>query len=476
LERIKLLYDPRNGNMFFDKISSTLDNRDNEGIFQRELESIVGPVTRPIMYNAAKSLTRNNTRSYYRGMLEKGLDQKAMLRDVMDFLHKRGLGVFEGTLGPGKRFTVRVRNSFNAMGYERTEKPICYVLSGILAGILEPIVKATLECRETRCLAMGHGFCEFELRPAAKNEFPRNYFRAEPLKEVRGLKAIEAGFDREGGELVFEGTSAQVNFREHDALYQREFEKIIGPAVRSIMYYYIGKYPALESMNLSKKLIVKIIGTISVKPLANEFAKKIPERGYGLLEDLSIDDKNKEITFRIKNCYNAMGYRNSREPVCYAFAGVAAGSTSLLFNEESECIETRCMGMGAPRCEFKTFVRKENRELQDILKELNQTPGIRGSIVFLKNGIIRGFNLPGGISLNEIAARFGILAGIGENASKHLGIGTMSKLFLNSTNGMIIATNLGQDVFLATLVKHGANIGVVELGMDKAAKKIVAVL
>ena len=124
---------------------------------------------------------------------------------LMDFLHRRGFGVFEADAFDSvkKTFTIRVRGSFNAIDYKRVKRPVCYVLSGMLAGILEPIVKVTLECRETKCIAVGSDFCEFELSPSKKNEFPRDYFKAKPLKEVRGLREVELEFDRERGILIF---------------------------------------------------------------------------------------------------------------------------------------------------------------------------------------------------------------------------------------------------------------------------------
>ena len=474
MDKLVLGYDPKNGELYADGISSTIDQRDNEGTFQRELESIVGPVAKGLMYNAAKNLTRDYMASYFRTMNDKGVVAEKLLAEIMSFLQRRGMGVFKCeafSLEKGT-FNIQVRNSFNSMGYSSSKKPICYATSGMLAGILEPVVKSSLVCTELKCSGMGHEYCEFELKPDKKNTFPKNYLKADPIREIKGLVPVEVDYDAENGLLIFEDSFTCLNFRAHDSLYQREFEKTIGPAVRGLMYYYAGKYSALQAMSRAKRLIIKVISAISVKSLADEFAKRIPQRGYGLLENLKIDKKKKEITFDIKNCYNTLAYKKTKEPICYAFSGVSAGSTSLLFNEDSDCIETECRATGHKVCKFKTFVRKKHEVLRAIISELNETPGIRGSIILYSNGVIKASALPEGTNPDKVGARIGIIAGTGQNASKHTDLGKMDRIYINSSDGMLITVKINPDIFLSVLVREGVNKGIIELAIDRAKKHV----
>ncbi|MEW6329112.1 MAG: 4-vinyl reductase, partial [Candidatus Micrarchaeota archaeon] len=59
---------------------------------------------------------------------------------------------------------LRVFNSSNAEGM-KTEWPVCYDLAGMFAGAAEVVFDKEMYCMETKCIAKGDEFCEFEVYP-----------------------------------------------------------------------------------------------------------------------------------------------------------------------------------------------------------------------------------------------------------------------------------------------------------------------
>ncbi|MFH1753167.1 MAG: diguanylate cyclase [Candidatus Omnitrophota bacterium] len=59
---------------------------------------------------------------------------------------------------------IRVYNDITSMGIKNLKKPICYFEAGFLAGMLEKMLKFKVELEETKCRAMDHPYCQFELR------------------------------------------------------------------------------------------------------------------------------------------------------------------------------------------------------------------------------------------------------------------------------------------------------------------------
>ncbi|MCK4714187.1 MAG: roadblock/LC7 domain-containing protein, partial [Candidatus Aenigmarchaeota archaeon] len=117
-------------------------------------------------------------------------------------------------------------------------------------------------------------------------------------------------------------------------------------------------------------------------------------------------------------------------------------------------------------------VRKKDDMLQALIKELNQTPGIRGSIILYSSGVIKASGMPENIDPDRIGARVGIIAGTGQNVSRHIKIGEPEYMRVDSSEGMIITVRINPNVFLSVLVKQGANKGIVDLAIDKVKNRI----
>lgn len=59
--------------------------------------------------------------------------------------------------------TLRVRQCFGCEGAE-SSRPMCSFLRGVLAGNSETALGVSFECTETKCIAAGAEYCEFEFK------------------------------------------------------------------------------------------------------------------------------------------------------------------------------------------------------------------------------------------------------------------------------------------------------------------------
>ncbi|MEM3737187.1 MAG: V4R domain-containing protein [Candidatus Bathyarchaeia archaeon] len=61
-------------------------------------------------------------------------------------------------------YEVKVKDCFACEGASATEKPVCYIISGTLAGALSQAFKERVECEEVKCKALGDQECSFIVR------------------------------------------------------------------------------------------------------------------------------------------------------------------------------------------------------------------------------------------------------------------------------------------------------------------------
>ena len=81
--------------------------------------------------------------------------------------HKKGEGWCElsfeefNHLRPSGR--ILAKNSFEAKGYGRSDRPICHFLRGFLSGVVSYVTGVKVVLTEVRCLALGNEWCEFRV-------------------------------------------------------------------------------------------------------------------------------------------------------------------------------------------------------------------------------------------------------------------------------------------------------------------------
>ena len=65
---------------------------------------------------------------------------------------------------------LRFYNSFNAIGYENSDKPVCHYMRGLFAAGGSVLLNDELHCIATKCKGMGHEYCEFEILTPEEEE------------------------------------------------------------------------------------------------------------------------------------------------------------------------------------------------------------------------------------------------------------------------------------------------------------------
>ncbi|MEM3406757.1 MAG: V4R domain-containing protein [Nitrososphaerota archaeon] len=133
---------------------------------QKAMESTIGEEeAKALLYDAFINMGRSTAKVIYRKWKEKG---KIFLKKLMEFYDSRGCGWFklenldidyeklEGN--------IRIRQSFIAEEYGKSEKPICDPLAGYFVGLFEEIFKKEFMCKEIKCIAKGDKYCEFKIK------------------------------------------------------------------------------------------------------------------------------------------------------------------------------------------------------------------------------------------------------------------------------------------------------------------------
>lgn len=364
MEKITLYFDQTKGELYFHGMNSEMGNRHFDAFAQREIEKILGPTTKTILYRAYKtsSLRRFNVLYQEISRKHKKISKKSMLLKIFDVLPKLGYGLFELSNFDESRmeFTVMVKNCFNADGFEeeKQKKAICYQMGARLAAIFELVFEMRMGCVEKKCRAMGADTCEFEIKAGRDRKTIEERAKLPSTPNAEEMKKFHIEFDENSGEIFFDKSRSLIRGREDVSVMQREVEKIIGAPVKTLLYN-INKSEAMHTLSTGRrKFLISFVGLFSKRMLIYLLSHEIYKRGYGVPEILSIDTRRARVKIRIKNCYNAMGYENSEKPICYQMGGLLAGAVQTIFGKEMDVLETKCGGMGHSCCEFEIMPKR----------------------------------------------------------------------------------------------------------------------
>ncbi|MEM2133602.1 MAG: 4-vinyl reductase [Candidatus Jordarchaeaceae archaeon] len=91
-------------------------------------------------------------------------NNKNQLSEVLKYNTVSGWGrviSIEGSVDTGKLKITGI--STIALSYTHSERPVCTFVAGALVGILQVITNKEWICKETKCMAVGNDYCEFEL-------------------------------------------------------------------------------------------------------------------------------------------------------------------------------------------------------------------------------------------------------------------------------------------------------------------------
>ncbi len=128
----------------------------------------------------------------------------------------------------------------------------------------------------------------------------------------------------------------------------------------------------------------------------------------------------------------------------------------------------------ASREEADVFVPNPMREVEAVIAELRRIPDILATAVARRDGIVLAVDLPRDVDGKKVAAMSAALVGTSEYVSHELRQGKFLQCIVDTDKGRILSTGAGEEALLVTLVRPGANLGLVLLGVERAARKLAS--
>jgi hypothetical protein len=117
----------------------------------------------------------------------------------------------------------------------------------------------------------------------------------------------------------------------------------------------------------------------------------------------------------------------------------------------------------------------KKEKLVKILEGLKNIGGILGSAVISKDGLAIASDL-GESDVDTFAAMSAAMEGAAETAVSELKQGGLKQIIVDAEEGKIITISTGEEAILVILAKPDINLGLVLLGIRKAAGKVSEVL
>src|SRR3990172_4616714 len=114
--------------------------------------------------------------------------------------------------------------------------------------------------------------------------------------------------------------------------------------------------------------------------------------------------------------------------------------------------------------------------LDAIIEELASVTDIRAAAVVRRDGLIITHTLPDGVDPKIVAAMTAAIVGTSEKATVQLDQGRFNRALIESDDGKLISTGAGDEALLVALVYRDANLGLVLMALERAAKRVDEVL
>src|SRR5437667_14445 len=114
--------------------------------------------------------------------------------------------------------------------------------------------------------------------------------------------------------------------------------------------------------------------------------------------------------------------------------------------------------------------------LQSVLAELRRLPGILGVTIARRDGILIAHSLPKTMDPKNIAAMAAAIVGTAEMATIQLAQGRFVRAIVESDHGKLLSLGAGEEALLVALVYDDANLGLVLIALERAAKQVERIL
>ena len=115
-------------------------------------------------------------------------------------------------------------------------------------------------------------------------------------------------------------------------------------------------------------------------------------------------------------------------------------------------------------------------EIEQILKRLENVPGLEGSALVSSDGFMLASSLPPDISEDRVAAMGAAMVSVAERVNKELGRGRFELAIISGGDGYTLATEVSIDAILIVLASKTAKLGLVFYEVRRAAEDLARVL
>lgn len=115
-------------------------------------------------------------------------------------------------------------------------------------------------------------------------------------------------------------------------------------------------------------------------------------------------------------------------------------------------------------------------QIEAAMSELRRLSDVIAVAVARRDGLVIAHDLPKGVDPKKAAAMTAAIVGTSEMAARELGQGKFLQAIVDSELGKTLSTGAGGEALLVTLVRPGANMGLVLLGVERTARRIREIL
>jgi len=114
--------------------------------------------------------------------------------------------------------------------------------------------------------------------------------------------------------------------------------------------------------------------------------------------------------------------------------------------------------------------------LEETIHELSRVTDIKSAAVVRRDGLVVTHTLPEGVDPRIVAAMTAAIVGTSEMATVQLAQGRFVRAIVESDDGKLLSLGAGEEAILVALVYDDANLGLVLMAMERAAKRVEDIL
>ena len=115
-------------------------------------------------------------------------------------------------------------------------------------------------------------------------------------------------------------------------------------------------------------------------------------------------------------------------------------------------------------------------QLEQTMEDLSTLTDIKAAAVVRRDGLVITHTLPDGVDPKIVAAMTAAIVGTSEMATVQLSQGRFERAIIESDEGKLLSVGAGEEALLVALVYKDANLGLVLMGMEKAAHLVDEIL